>query len=257
MSERGFPEAPDDIASVSDTRLPDLTYLKVLVARTVDDEYIAGFTNSSTIPSFLPGGEGLEVLFEPRRRNPSAGLIEFDPGVLPVDVLAKIAEDVDEPVDDTKPPEVLDAIDETLEAAGRRRRGQGRRQNADARRAIELRAMDLAEERLEKDGWTVVDVSTKRSYDFSCTRGEETLRVEVKGTTGDGSAVLLTPGEVDNARTSADDMALMVVSEIELEIDPVSGVVGATSGKLSMLLPWEIDDHGDLYPTGFEYRLND
>ena len=51
--------------------------------------------------------------------------------------------------------------------------------------------MAVATVHLELDGWTVDDVSTTRPYDLHCRRGSEVLRTEVKGTTGDGSAVVV------------------------------------------------------------------
>lgn len=63
--DRGFPKAPDDVRSPSDPRMPDLSYLKVFVARTDSGIFLAGFTDSSSIPQAWPRRAGLEVLFDP------------------------------------------------------------------------------------------------------------------------------------------------------------------------------------------------
>jgi hypothetical protein len=60
----GFPKAPDDIESKDDPRLPDLSYLKYVIVKTVDGRFYAGFTNSDDIPAEWPTGVGLEALFE-------------------------------------------------------------------------------------------------------------------------------------------------------------------------------------------------
>lgn len=63
-SARGFPKAPDDISSSGDSRIPDVTNLKVFVVKTVDGKYYAGFVNSPSIPAGWPQGFGLEKLFD-------------------------------------------------------------------------------------------------------------------------------------------------------------------------------------------------
>ena len=65
-SDRGFPKAPDDVSSPTDPRMPDLSYLKVFLARTDAGEFLAGYSNSATMPpTSWPRGIGLETLFEP------------------------------------------------------------------------------------------------------------------------------------------------------------------------------------------------
>jgi hypothetical protein len=45
-------------------------------------------------------------------------------------------------------------------------------------------------------GYHVEDVGATESYDLDCSKEKDELHVEVKGTTTDGLAVLLTPNEV-------------------------------------------------------------
>jgi hypothetical protein len=250
---RGFPEAPNDVSDRNDARIPDLTYLKVIILRLDTGDYLAGFINSPVRSPSLPGDASLDVLFQPFNEHQSAGVIELPAGVLSLDALGS-ALLPDGELEEAASPEVRDAIEQTRLAAGRRRRGQGRRIDPRQRAAIEDRAMQIARERLEGDGWTVVDVSANRPYDFECSRRTELVHVEVKGTTGDGSSVLLTPGEVRHARErDPTGTSLAIVSEIELRIDQAGEPI-ASGGSLELILPWDLDTLGELRPTGFEYH---
>lgn len=251
----GFPEAPDDVASSDDPRMPDLTYLKVYVLRLDTGEFYAGFTNTSTRPAEFPSDTGLNILFEPFHRDPSAGVIRFGPGSLPLEdwlVGERAAAGVVEV--EARPPEVVEALEATRVAAGKRPRGQGIRLSTEERRAIELHAVEVATETLEASAWNVEDVSAYRPYDLDCTQEEATLRVEVKGTTGDGESILLTPGEVAHAHAHAESVALIVVSQIQLAREEESGELIAEGGVVRRLEPWDIDA-GELRPTGYEYKL--
>jgi len=128
--------------------------------------------------------------------------------------------------------------------------GQGVGLSAPERRAIELHAQTLAEEYFVDFGFTVVDVSRNLPFDLLCTRGNEELHVEVKGTTGLGEEVVLTKNEVAHARENAGKMVLAVVSRIRLERMP--GGPQVTGGKLTVWQPWAIDD-GEMLPTQFRY----
>jgi hypothetical protein len=247
----GFPQAPDDVAGREDPRMPDLTHLKIFVARLETGEYRAGFVNRGQRPAGLP--PSLAPLYAPFRRSRSAGVIALAAGELAVEQLAAAAECSGTPEEYTAvSPEVVDALELTRVAAGKRTSGQGRRADATERRAIELRAMEVAVEFLRGVGWSVDDVSLYRPYDLHCRRGDEDLRVEVKGTTADGRVVLLTPGEVRHAREHHAAVALVVVSKIGLST-PGGGTPTATGGELELVHPWDVDA-GELRPTGYEYR---
>lgn len=156
---------------------------------------------------------------------------------------------------DGVPVEVQDARELAEERAGKvRRSGQGFRLSAEARRAIEMHAMAVATDYYHGDGWRVEDVSVYRSYDLHCTRvnGEE-LRVEVKGTTSDGSAVLLTPNEVVHARAHYPGVALFIVANIKL-LEGSNSQLIAEAGQAIILQPWRVEDEA-LHPLGFEYSV--
>ena len=112
----------------------------------------------------------------------------------------------------------------------------------------------MAADALRAAGWEVEDVSLKSSFDLRATKGTLVRQVEVKGTTGDGSAVLLTPNEVRLVRDNPTISLLAIVAGITLAPGP-EGTVHAAGGTLTMIDPWVLDDHGTLHPTGYEYRL--
>lgn len=141
------------------------------------------------------------------------------------------------------PPEVREATESAARAAGRRTTrgsGQGFVRTADERQAIENQSVLLATEYFEAQGWHVQDVGTKQPYDLHLTRGKETLRVEVKGTTSDGSEVIVTRGEVEAQRKFAPHNACVVVHSITL--DRTAGTVTASGGDLHITSPWVIKD---------------
>lgn len=114
--------------------------------------------------------------------------------------------------------------------------GQGFSSDPVARRAIETHAMAVARDWLENDGWAVEDRSGSESYDFLATRRDQTLYVEVKGTTGRGDTIQLTRLEVEFALANKDQMALAVVADVTLVRD--QGSVTAADGALTVRRPW-------------------
>lgn len=250
--DRHFPSAPDDVQRGDP--LPDLTYLKIYVARLDDGTYLAGYTNSAAPPVELAGVSKLAPLFAPFLEDASAGLIEFAAGELAVNRLAAAAPEAHGRTGDPEAsPELVEVIEATRRAAGKRSTGQGRGLSGPERRAVELRAMHVAQVELEQAGWAVSDVSQYRPYDLHCTKDAAELRVEAKGTTSSGETILLTPGEVRHAREHPDVLALAVVAEIELSHD-AEGEPVATDGVLELVSPWDFEGHGELVPTGYEYR---
>jgi Domain of unknown function (DUF3883) len=250
---RGFPAAPDDIADKADPRMPDLSQLKLIIARCDDGTYLADYVNADQVPDGAP--PELAVLFKPNRTPRKDGLIDLNDGDLSARRLGAIIRRAQGRPRGDRPtsPEIEDALDATARSAGAHsRRGQGFRQSAQERAAIDRHAMLRATAVLEADSWTVEDRSINHSYDLFCQRGGKKLHVEVKGTTGDGSAVLLTPNEVEFARNAFPEMALLIVHGVELAIDE-HGEPKASGGEIELEVPWEIDAGGTLKPTGFIY----
>lgn len=143
---------------------------------------------------------------------------------------------------------------EDLPASGKLRgTGPGRMSDAAMRNAIESRSMGVVKAHYENRGWLVVDTSSDRPWDFEATRGREHIRIEVKGTTGLGTHVQLTAGEVRNAMTFP-RCALAVVSDIELRTS--SEGITAAGGRLRLIDNWSMDP-ADLRSLTYEYRVPD
>ncbi|MGQ4414587.1 DUF3578 domain-containing protein [Streptomyces sp. SAS_269] len=151
-------------------------------------------------------------------------------------------------------PEVVEAEHSAAKAAGRRCArypNQGFLLAVDERRAVEARSVYMASEYFKAQGWSVQDVGAKRPYDLHLCRGQETLRVEVKGTTSDGSQVILTRSEIEHQREFAPSNALVIVHSITLDRTVEPAV--ATGGTLKCISPWFIDDK-NLTAVSYIYR---
>lgn len=118
-----------------------------------------------------------------------------------------------------------------------------------AKRAVELRAMNVASAWLIAEGYAVKDCSANMPFDFEAVRDGSAIKVEVKGTTADrADAILMTRNEVDLHRSERGKTALLVVSEIRLS--EAGGSFTATGGKLESLVGWDIGDWV-VEPTAF------
>jgi len=137
-------------------------------------------------------------------------------------------------------------------SARRIARGQGQLRDEPTRKAIELHAMARASQHYEELGYEVTDTSLFESYDLVCTRGAETRRVEVKGTTGEGITVEVTAGEVRAAQEDGVPTDLYVVYRIEVGTQAGSPV--AHGGRVRMLSNW-LPAAEQLIPTRFRYLL--
>ncbi len=144
----------------------------------------------------------------------------------------------DDAVGDSR--EVEEAISAIDIIAGRRpSRGQGFGLSPAQRRAVERRAMELASAHYAAQDYAVKDVSARESYDLRCTRGGETLHVEVKGTTGNGWTFLITRNEHDLARELHPSNALVLVRGIGLSARPDGSTI-ASGGELHVVEPWDV-----------------
>jgi hypothetical protein len=135
------------------------------------------------------------------------------------------------------------------------KRHQGFLVDALARDAIETHAMKLAVRFFRARGYDVDrEVHRYQPYDLLCTRAGsvEGMRVEVKGTTTDGEAVLLTAGEVRSARRTDMPTTLFVVSRIE--VTQHAGRWCAHGGEPAWLPRWSPNDRA-LAAMTYRYRL--
>jgi uncharacterized protein DUF3883 len=94
-------------------------------------------------------------------------------------------------------------------------RGQGRSSDSAANRAVEMRAMLLAESHYRAEGWAVSVVANTSSWDLTCHKDGVEKHVEVKGMTGTPEGVYLTANEVRHA-LSYPNPALFVVHGISV-----------------------------------------
>jgi hypothetical protein len=134
------------------------------------------------------------------------------------------------------------------EKALARSKGQGFARSPEERRALEHHAMAAARRHFLELGFKVEDVSARRSYDLLCQRGSKELHVEVKGTTTDGDAIVLTNNEVKHACSSNNSRALFILHSIHLKAKK------ASRGKQRVFLPWKLQQKL-LTPISFTYRL--
>jgi hypothetical protein len=130
--------------------------------------------------------------------------------------------------------------------------GQGRQMDPAVRDAVEHHACALVEKYFRRMRYTVkLTSNTAGSLDYICTRGQEKLYVEVKGTTGAGSSVMVTHREVKRAQS--DRACLAVVTEIQ--VDRTVAPPLASGGRLMLYDPWD-PTHHVLEPRTYECHLD-
>ncbi len=94
------------------------------------------------------------------------------------------------------------------------------------------------------------DHSATRPYDLCCTRGNETIFVEVKGTRGLGATVIVTRGEVEFAR-NAPVALLFIVSNVTVTKGKHPRVSG---GEVTTINAWA--NEPSLSPIAFRLDLS-
>jgi hypothetical protein len=130
-----------------------------------------------------------------------------------------------------------------VEALSRPRRvfgsGQGFGLTAAERIAVETRAMTLARQWLESEGFTVIDKSKNSPFDYEAAKGSLVYKIEVKGTTAATSdAILMTRNEVELHTNEKGKTGLVLVSAIQLEKG--GREPKAKGGKVQAELGWDI-----------------
>jgi hypothetical protein len=114
--------------------------------------------------------------------------------------------------------------------------------------AIERRAMTVVTEFYERRGYEVTAEPAGDSWDLTCRRAGQELRVEVKGTAGPSCVVEITAGELRRARAHPDLAVLAIVTDIITADGSV-----ASGGTLAFIAyPWH-PDAGVLLPTRFTH----
>jgi len=147
-------------------------------------------------------------------------------------------------------PEIADALD-AIEEVGNPRKGFGRRLSAAENKAIEERAVEVVCTALQKLEYVTEDVGATQSYDVHATKDGKIIKVEVKGTTTDGSEIYLTANEVRLHLAAYPNNALAIVRRITLDKSGDNPV--ATGGELELTIGWELDRER-LKPLAYTYR---
>lgn len=143
---------------------------------------------------------------------------------------------------------------EIEELLGKPRKGRGFAPglNAAQKKAIENRAMEVAQTALEAKGWLVSNKSLGNPYDLRALRSGIEMHVEVKGTITTGEKVVLTRGEVKHHGNTDVVSALYIVSGIELK--GTKDAPEARNGTLRIICPWRIDP-AHLDALAYEYSV--
>ena len=139
-----------------------------------------------------------------------------------------------------------EAVIQTLEQAESRAQGQGFARTAAERKALEDLGMKRAEQYFLNDGWRVEDVHKTQSYDLHCTKGHESLLVEVKATMSLGETVFIPCGSSAERRVEGPPKS-SCRGDLETRPDGrrvfVQGSIGARC-QCSHLEPRDRDDGG-------------
>jgi hypothetical protein len=132
--------------------------------------------------------------------------------------------------------------------------GQGFELTSHEKKVVEMYAVKLAIEHLSELGYThIQDVGDRESFDLLAVSAEKQLCVEVKGSTGAASSVILTKNEVSFQLDAFPLNGLFVVSDIQL----VRGeTLTARGGDIQFISPWLIDENR-LKAISYEYRVDD
>lgn len=150
--------------------------------------------------------------------------------------------------------EASDAAELAVERVVGASAGQGFALSSGERTSIEERAMLLAEQHYQRQGYLVTRVG--RPYDLRCRRpslGNEILYVEVKGTRGQGETIILTANEVEHARRHRAAMELFLVHSIRLD-GRVAGKRVAAGGVVNIHKRWA-PQPSNLGPIAYYYRV--
>ncbi|WP_327009773.1 DUF3883 domain-containing protein [Dactylosporangium sp. NBC_01737] len=125
---------------------------------------------------------------------------------------------------------------------------QGWQMDPVRRRKVEDAAQDRLMTYYRDLGWDVKDVRHGNPYDATATKDGRTLWLEAKGTETNGTAVIVTHGEVQWAREHPGDCILGILSDVTFlpdgEVDPAAGNF--------RILEWN-PDNGTLTPRNFDY----
>jgi hypothetical protein len=125
---------------------------------------------------------------------------------------------------------------------------QGWQMDPARRKKVEDAAQRMLMEHFRKDGWTVQDVRFGNPYDAIATKNGRTLWLEAKGTETSGASVIVTPNEVEWARTHPGDCIIGILSDVTFL---PNGEIDAASGTFRVFT-WN-PDGGALAPRAYDF----
>lgn len=137
----------------------------------------------------------------------------------------------------------------------RGRTGQGFEANTAVRLAVEEYAMIAAEQYYARANW-----ATKRcahlnlGYDILCTQAAEQLFVEVKGTRGGGSRVVITTNEARYAHAHPKYTELFILFNIQVATSE-GGLIICTGGEPLVIPEWDPHTYGTLVPKDYYWYI--
>lgn len=157
-------------------------------------------------------------------------------------------------IDNQISSEILRVIEPQASAPSTVSSGQGFGLTSHEKKIVEMHAVKLAIDCLSELGYTQIqDVGDKESFDLLAVSAEKQLSVEVKGSTGAASSVILTKNEVSFQMDAFPMNGLVVVSNIQL----VRGeVLSAHGGDIQFISPWQINENR-LKAISYEYQVED
>lgn len=156
-------------------------------------------------------------------------------------------------LDPVKLATLFEGIDPSPSPRSKVTGGQGFGLSQAERRAVEIRAMQVAKELYERNGWKVIDMSLTNPFDLRAEKDGAKRFIEVKGTTGQGLSIVLTHGEVKHNRCNVESSALVIVSGIDLELR--DGEWRAKGGIVSTHEdPWTLVE-ANLSATEYRYKV--
>ena len=115
-----------------------------------------------------------------------------------------------------------------------------------------MHAVSLAKDHFAMAGYSKIeDVGSYESFDLKVQKDNETLFVEVKGTTLNGDSIVLTRNEVDLHLKVFPNNALFLVTQITLH---KGDNLKASGGVIEVISPWKIAKE-NLSVIAYTYRI--
>lgn len=123
----------------------------------------------------------------------------------------------------------------------------------ETRRIVEEYAMERVRAHLLDQGFTSFDNTSKREcYDYTCARGGNLYYIEVKGTQGSGTSVILTKNEIEHAKKYPQRSITVIVHDVKVRLG--GGPPHASGGALRVFHPW-IPESTALEPIQFRWAV--